>query len=222
MSIRQCIGIATALIVLTAVPRSATSKIVVNNGAPNGQAGFDIFNDFRAADDFTVATALQFNEIRFWGLLPAGSTYAPSIFWQILSDAGGTPGSTVVASGAGIAATALRASLPNGFDSWQLDLAVGPQVLGPGIFWLALHDGAVGDITDSSLLWEMTGGRTGSEFAVDFIPASEWTGDWGGDLAFQLQNTTPVTATPEPATMSLVAIGFGGLAAVRRRHRRKR
>ena len=220
MSTRRIIASAFGALLVASAPAPVAAQVVYTNGAPNGQAGFDIFNDYRAADDITVKTALTFDLIRFWALLPTGGTSAP-IFWQILTDAGGIPGGTAVASGSVVATPTLRASLPFGFDSWQLDLSVGPQVLGPGIFWLALHDGALGDITDSTLLWEMTGSRTGSDFAVDFIPATEWTGNWGGDLAFQLQSSTPETVTPEPATITLVATGILVVVAGRRRRRQR-
>ena len=59
-----------ALAALLATTASASGQVVVNNGAPNGQAGFDIFNDFRAADDFNVTSILGFDSIRFWALLP--------------------------------------------------------------------------------------------------------------------------------------------------------
>jgi hypothetical protein len=219
-TLKRSSGSLIGLVALLATATPSAAQIVHNNGAPNGQAGFDIFNDFRAADDFTVTGSLGFDLIRFWGLLPAGSTYAPTIFWQILTDAGGVPGSSAVASGSVLAQSTLRTALPVGFDSWQFDLAIGPQILGPGIFWLALHDGAIGDITDSSLLWEVTGSQIGSQFAVDFIPANDWTGNWGGDLAFQLESTPQITATPEPATMALVGTGLFGLAAARRRRRK--
>jgi hypothetical protein len=220
MRIRVRSGLLLALSALIAVSTPAAAQVVHSNGAPNGQAGFDIFNDFRAADDFAVTTTLGFDLIRFWGLLPSSGTYTPTIFWQILTDAGGAPGTTSVASGSAVANSTLRTPLAVGFDSWQFDLAVGPQLLGPGIFWLALHDGPLGDVTDSSLLWEMTDARTGSEFAVDFIPVSEWSGNFGGDLAFELHDST--TVTPEPATMTLVATGCIVVAAVRRRRRQVR
>jgi len=210
------LGLAVLLAILI-LSTPSRGQVVSTNGSPNGQAGFDIFNDYRAADDFAVSTPLTFDLIRFWALLPAGVTYAPPIFWQILTDAGGVPGGTAVASGSALASPTLRTALPVGFDSWQFDVSIGPVSLGPGIFWLALHDGSLGDVTDSSLLWEMTNGQAGSQFAVDFIPTAEWSGDWGGDLAFELRDTSPVTATPEPSTITLVAIGLVGIAAARRR-----
>jgi hypothetical protein len=214
-------SISLLLALSTVIAAPAAAQVVVHgNGAPNSQAGWDIFNDYRAADDFAVTTTLAFDLIRFWGLLPSGVAYTPTMFWEVLTDAGGVPSTTSVASGSAVASAFLRTSLGVGFDSWQFDLGVGPQLLGPGIFWLALHDGQPGDVTDSSLLWEMTNARHGSEFAVDFMPVNEWSGSFGGDLAFELVDSAPVTATPEPATLTLVASGLIAVAAAKRRRRR--
>jgi hypothetical protein len=212
----RSIGLLLALLA-TVTPLEA--QRVYNNGAPNGQAGMDIFNDFRAADDFRFTGSLSIDLIRFWGLLPTGLTYTPTIFWEILHDTGsGVPG-TSVARGSTFASTTRRTSLDGlGFDSWQFDLAVNPLLLGPGIYWLALHDGAIGDITDSTLLWEATSNANGSDFAVEFTPTGEWTGNWDNNLAFELHNTT---VTPEPITLTLLGTGLLGLAGARRRQRKR-
>jgi hypothetical protein len=213
---------ALSIVALLVSVAPAPAQTVVNGGVPNGQPGFDIFNDFRTADDFTVTGSLGFDLIRFWGILPTGFAYTPTIFWQILADGGGgTPGGTAVASGSALAQAMLRAPIGvPGFDSWQFDLAVGPQSLGTGIYWLALHDGLAGDVTDSGLIWEMTNGGSGSDFAVEFTPADQWTGGWGGNLAYELQATPPVTSTPEPATMMLVGSGLAALGGAASRRRR--
>ncbi len=200
-----------ALLVLAAPVRAQKQ---FSNGTPNGQAGWDIFNDFRAADDFTFASTTTFNRIRFWGLLPTGLSYTPTIFWEILANAGAVPGSSSLASGSVFAQALRRSTLASGFDSWQFDLPIQTQSLGAGTYWLALHDGLIGNTTDSTLLWEATSASSGSQFAVQFLPTGEWTADWGSDLAFELRSAQ---VTPEPVTVALVGSGLLGLLIARRR-----
>jgi hypothetical protein len=195
---------------LLAAPMGA--QVAYDGGAPNGFAGWNVFNGTRSADDFVVRSALQFNTIRFWGLLPATVGHAPTMFWEILSDASGLPGFTSVASGSQDAVSARRGPGQfSGTTSWQFDFAVGPQTLGPGTFWLALHDGGLTDVTFSGLVWETTDAGHGADFAVEDFGL--WSGGWSGNLAFQLLD---VTAVPEPGTLALTLSGLAVLAALAR------
>ena len=216
---RNSLRMTGLLITLLTTGAPAAAQTVYNNGAPNGQAGFDIFNDYRAADDFTSTGTFSFDLIRFWGLLPTGMTSAPNIFWEILNDAGtGVPGTTSLASGSAVAHSTLRAPIAGtGFDSWQFDLLITRQMFGAGTFWLALHDGPIGGVTDSTLLWETTGAGSGSQFAVELLPNGEWSGNMGGNLAFSLHDTT---VTPEPVSIVLLGSGLLGLAGARLRRRK--
>ena len=192
------------------------TDVVHDGGAPANEAGYDVFDDFRSADDFALDAPLAFDALRFWALLPGGAPHAPDVFWRILADAGGLPGA-LVAEGHAPAVATRRAPLgATGFDSWQLDVPLGARTLGPGAYWLALHDGAPGAVTGSSMIWERTLGGRGDDFAVEFLPLGETTGGWSGNLAFQLRRTT---AVPEPSALALLAGALAGLAAARRASR---
>jgi hypothetical protein len=195
-----------------AAPR-AGAQTVYNGGAPNGGAGWNIFDDNQAATSFWTPAQLTFDAIRFWGLLPQSTPYAADIFWTIMSDAGGTPGS-IVASGDAVATSVLRTGVGAGFFSLQFDLALAaPQTLGAGEFWLALHDGPLDPsaFTGSSLLWETTD-APGTFDIQTFTVDPTWVAGADQGLAFELRTT----ATPEPATFLLAATGLLLVVAVRR------
>ncbi len=210
--------VSLVILLATGLARNAGAQAVYSGGAPNGWPGYDIFDDFLTADDFQLSQGVSFDALRFWGILPSAPAYTPTIFWQIFLDNGGTPGS-LVTQGSGLTTAALRGpSAFSGFDSWQFDLGLGPQTLGAGTYWLALHDGAPGTYTGSSLLWEQTNGGYGGDFAVEFIPDAQFTTGWSGNLAFELRDSA--TVTPEPATVVFVGTGLLGLLVTARRRRR--
>jgi hypothetical protein len=212
---------AAALLLAAVCTAPLHAQVVVDGGAPNGNVGWDIFNDTRLAAAFTVSPGgLSFDGIRFWGILASGPSYSPDIYWQILGDAGGMPDDGSVAAEGHAVATASSASplaaFP-GFDSWQFDLAAGPQSLAAGTFWLALHDGAPDPTGESwtniDFYWESTDG--GSPFMSESISAGLGWGQQGdAGLAFGLVSAQQVTATPEPASLLLFATGAAGIAAI--------
>lgn len=204
-------------------PSAAAQQVVVDGGAPTGDFGWLVSDDFSSAATFTVAPGgISFDAMRFWGMLATGTSYSPDMYWQILGDAGGSPDNgPVLAEGHAVASPTERTSstLWDGYTSWQFDFGTGVQSLGAGTFWLALHDGVLDpaspDYTNSDLLWETTEG--GSPFWSESI--SEESG-WGpqGDrgLAFQLLDSQQVVATPEPTTFVLIATGLLAIGIMRR------
>ncbi len=201
---------------------SANAQVVVNGGAPNEGIGWNIFDDNRAAAQFSAGASTVFDAIRFWGLLPSAPAYSPNIYWEILSDANGAPSASVVASGNALATGTERVELSAfpGFFSWQFDLGVGPQLLTGGMYWLALHDGPLdpSGFTSSTLIWETTA-TPGTYATQTFSVDDHWDVNPTTGLAFELRQE--VVATPEPATLMLVASGFAVIAVFGVRHRQR-
>ena len=199
---------------LTAGPApAAAQQVVVDGGAPNEGIGWNIFDDNRAASYFSLAGRTAFDDIRFWGILPDASPYSANIFWQIFTDDGSGPSSTIAAQGVVATTSAIRTELTDfpGYYSHVFDLALtGPQSLDAGNYWLALHDGVLDPFggTHSNLIWETSDAADGANRIQTFSIDDTWADNGPSGLAFQLSAPGSVVVAPEPATLVLLVTGL--------------
>jgi hypothetical protein len=227
--------LSTAFILNTSVK---AQTIVVDNGTFNNTRGYDI-SDFANADDFTIASPVTFNTIRFWAadtsLVGANFTtldaFNGTLSWVVYSDLGqGYPTNTIIAQGAvssGIS-IGLTGLLIGANPIFELNVPIVPTTIASaGTYWLRLQEGNLGDIYDNSSIYWMESSHlvnvgAGSPGTINgrtpsgaYVPITN-PGGWGfndRDSGFQL------VSAPEPGTLALLFCAAGGLLARKSRKR---
>ena len=201
---------------------SAHAALLVDNGIPSlsNPVGSNL-SDTQQGQDFYLASTTSLTSVRFWTLEMSSLDYLNSIFWEIRTNASGTPGNTVIASGTAnptrTATTAISVGGTN-FNQNQNDFNVNVNNLASGFYWLTLHNGALSSNTFTDFYWSAADANAtahaGQEMGLN--PATSWyTNDQ--ELAFQLYGTS--TATPEPGTLGLVGLSLVAAGLIRRTNR---
>lgn len=213
---------ARTCVLALAAGMSLTSQaaIVYNNGAPDQVYGTQM-SEFQVADNFTIGTAANIDNIRFWSIQSAASDYSDSVYWAIYSNVAGQPG-VVVQGGvtAAVAETATGLFTGFGYAEYVFNIPVA-FTLGAGDYWLGLHNGLLASINPTEMLWSTT--------AISAIPTGLYfDGNWidsGNEQAFLLEGTrvvVPPPGLPEPGTLTLLAAGLAAAAVFRRRNSGKK
>ena len=205
-----------------------SGSVIYNNGGPN-QGSADELSDILVVEDFPVASAATLTSLEFWDVEgPTG--YNGSISWFLYSDLAGLPGAIVAqgsASGAGqITRTATGINnIIGGYDEFDdvmnltASLTTGSLAVGPGTYWIGLHDGDISNITPfQDFYWETTDNNASPTFGVfdDLTVAPSWD-TTSQEHAF---NVSGDLATPEPGTVAMLAAGIAGLALLKKSGRK--
>src|SRR5689334_13135258 len=132
----------------------AQGAVIIDKGTP--QLPSYNMTGFENADDFSFASSNTILAVRFW---LEGSLPSQPIYYRIYDNgASGAPGN-LLASGNAIVSTTPMVS-PSGFIA-DFNLA-SSVTLGPGTYYLSLHDGPYGTSNGAGLFWFSSG--PGSHF----------------------------------------------------------
>lgn len=190
----------------------------IGNGPPNQTGGSDL-NAFLEADDFSLGAPSIITQVEYWTLQNTLSDYAGTTDWGFYTDNSGVPG-VALFSGNTVATGVATGNTTFGLNEFAYTFAVN-VVLGPGNYWLVLHNGPSGTIPNTNYNWAWSS-DTGNSQSMDITPVSgpktgpnppiTWVGNFT-ELAFQLN----ATSVPEPVSMSLVGGGLLAAWFVRRK-----
>ena len=142
--------VAALLLAGSAVP--ARAAVIYNNGGPN-LAGANEATQWIQANDFTLTTAVTLEDFHFW-TLESATGYTGSVTYRIYANAAGQPDETNILQQGTISPT--RAATGNsafGLQDTSTDALANPIALGPGTYWLGLHNGPL-TTTQRMDVWE--------------------------------------------------------------------
>jgi hypothetical protein len=193
-----------------AAPCAAASMVVVDNSPPDHLAGNNLGFAFQA-EDFKLSAGTTLTGIRFWSLEGDGA-YRGRISWSIRENSRRDAPGALLARGtqADVARTALGAY--DGLQEFRNDFALNaPLTLGPGTYWLVLHNGAPRNLGDpNEFLWESAAGNGTLRGVERFARSGPWS-TTGAEHAFQ------VSAVAEPTEVLMLLIGMTLLVCLKRR-----
>jgi hypothetical protein len=203
-----CRAFACAALAAAALPASAgayggAGGPVFDNGAPDHASGNNMGFAWQA-DDFTLGATTSLGGLTFWSL-EAPDAYRGSISWEILGDAGGSPSTSILASGS--AGTVSRSLLGSylGLDEYANGLDFGALSLGAGTYWLVLHNGSLANLGDpNEFLWETTGANGTLPGMETYDKGMSWSSNFN-------EHAFVMSAVPEPGPLSMLAAGLGVL-----------
>lgn len=204
----------------------SSASVIYNNGGPN-QASADSISDTLVAEDFPVASAATLTNLEFWDIEGAGA-YNGSISWFLYSNVAGLPGAILAQGSASTAGQITRTATGNvalGFNEFDdvmnltASLISGSLAVGPGTFWIGLHDGDVSNFAFQDFYWETTDNNT-TKFGVgdDLTQSPSWVSTLQ-EHAFNVSGDLSA-ATPEPGTVAMLAAGIAGLALLKKSGRK--
>jgi hypothetical protein len=181
----------------------ATAGLVYDNGPVNGTIdAFNVSSGLAVTDSFTVASSTDLVEAQV-GLWVVSGDVPSTINWMI----GTTQFGSDIAAGTATPFDTLTYLFTNseGADVYESTFTILGSVDPGTTYWLTLQNGSTAD--GGFLFWdENVGPSVAVDSALGSIPSE----------SFQLFDDS-VVAAPEPASLTLLALGIPGVWAASRR-----
>lgn len=220
-----CVG---ALIFAALSPARADAQDIIPSGPPVGAFTAVGTGWYLDVGQTFMAGGAYMNSFSFW--------FGPGFSFNYAGEGNPATGALLVPyimawDGSNAVGSALfqgAAVLVSGLSSYErYDFATGDLALDPGTMYVAFVQAVDDGVHTGNVKVGRTGpgGSGGVATNVQGQPETELTEDWyltntgiGANFAADFSNV-PVTATPEPATLMLLASGMAGLAGTRLRRK---
>jgi hypothetical protein len=209
-------------------PARADAQDIVPSGPPTGSFTGVGTGWYMDVGQTFMAGGAYMNSFSFW--------FGPGFSFNYAGEGDPSSGALLVPyimawDGTNVVGSALfqgAATLVSGLSTYQrYDFATGDLALAPGTMYVAFVQAVDDDIHTGNVRVGRTAGTGAVATNVQGQPVQELTEDWylantGVALNFAADfSNAPVTATPEPATLMLLASGMAGLAGTRLRRKRR-
>ena len=189
--------------------------VVYDSGGPDGVNGISL--NIPVAENFSIGSAAVLNQLVFFGsanIDDVASQFSGTIGFRILNDNAGAPGSSVAVGSDPSVVLIDNHTVNAGTEEFRFVVNLGSISLGPGTYWLALREGAMGTLPDNTLIfWDSTASTSSGlpQVTSDGDGLTGYSVFGNESLAFQL------VSTPEPGTTGLSMLGAAAMWAGRNR-----
>ena len=185
----------------------------------------------QVADNFTLAGTGTYSitSIDFWSIQHAADDYRGTISWTIFNaNLDGSIGSVHSSAVATPTVAATGDSSGFGYAEYEFNITVAISLTAGDGYWLALHNGDLGDSGDTEMLWETSdsGDAPAGMYKNLGLPVADqvWL-DTGNQHAFRIVGTRdggppPPGDVPEPGTLALLVGALLAAGTVRRQARK--